>query len=112
MCRRQRLFSGDQQVERLPWLGHVTDAGRQVADVLARMSGGENHGKVWPARFQLARQIDPVHDAAQPNVGEDQDDLPPTDQHDGKRSYRAFTLVSSCSSSIGDAARLRCAAWY
>src|SRR5437588_6735417 len=78
--------------------------------MLARMSGGENHGKVWPAHFQLARQIDPVHDAAQPNVGEDHDDLPPTDQHDGKRRFRAFTLVSSCSSSSSDAVRLRSSA--
>jgi hypothetical protein len=28
----QRVFGGDQRVERLPWLGHVSDTGRDFAD--------------------------------------------------------------------------------
>ena len=37
-------------------------------------------------------QIDPIHDPTQPNVCEDQCNVLPTDQHDGKRSFRAFAL--------------------
>ena len=45
MRRRERLFGGDQHVERLPGFGMLSDTGRQLADVLARISGGENDGK-------------------------------------------------------------------
>src|SRR5262249_58620552 len=69
--RRKRLFGGDQHVERLPRLGHVSDAGREFTDALPRISRGEDHGKKRPAHLHLARQINAVHDAAKADVRED-----------------------------------------
>jgi hypothetical protein len=42
------LFSGDQHVERLPRLGHVSDARRQFADAVARMSRSKDHRNTRP----------------------------------------------------------------
>jgi hypothetical protein len=49
----QRLFGGNQNVERLPWLGHVSDTGREFANALERMPRGEDHGKKRPAQLHL-----------------------------------------------------------
>ena len=49
-------------------------------------------GKVWPAHLNLARQIEPVHDGAKPNIREYHGDLSPTHEHEGKRGFSALTL--------------------
>jgi hypothetical protein len=60
--------------------------------LVERMPRGENNGKQRPAQPYFVRQIDPIHDATQPNVCEDQCNVLSTDQHDGKRSFGAFAL--------------------
>jgi hypothetical protein len=53
------------------------------------------NGKQRPAQPYFVRQIDPIHDATQPNVCEDQCNVLSTDQHDGKRSFGAFALPNA-----------------
>jgi hypothetical protein len=70
----------------------ISDTGREFADALERMPGGEDHRKKRPADLHLARQINAVHDAAKADVSEDRGDLTPADQQGCKRRFRAFAL--------------------
>src|SRR4051794_39027222 len=60
--------------------------------LVERMPRGENNGKQRPAQPYFVRQIDPIHDATQPNVCEDQCNVLSTDQHDGEGNFGAFGL--------------------
>jgi hypothetical protein len=91
--RCQRLFGGDQHVERLPRLGHVSDTGWKT-DALAWMLRSEDHRKKRLAHLHLACQINAIHDAAKPDVREDHGNLTPADQHGCKLSFRACAFDS------------------
>src|SRR5262249_27897176 len=56
------------------------------------MSGRENHRKKGPAQPDLARQVDPIHNAGKPDIRKDQCTVSPADEHRGKGSFGAFTL--------------------
>ena len=56
------------------------------------MPRGEDHRKKGPTLPHLPCQINAVHGTGKPDVGEDHGDVSPTDQHDCKRSFRAFAL--------------------
>ena len=91
-CNDLAPVGGNQNVARLPRLGHVSDTGREFADAFERMSRREEHGKKRPAHLHLARQINAVHDAAKPDVREDHGDLTPADQQSCERRFCAFAL--------------------
>src|SRR3954464_8141166 len=60
--------------------------------MLARMPGGEDHGKKGPTLPHLPCQINSVHGTGKPDVCKDHGNVSPADQHDCKRSFRAFAL--------------------
>src|SRR5262245_55408229 len=68
---RQRLFSGDQQAERLPGLGDVIDPERKITEAVARKPRGKDHGKQRPPHLHLACQIDSIHDAGKTDIRKD-----------------------------------------
>jgi hypothetical protein len=88
----QIVLGGNQNVERLPRLGHVSDTGRKFAAGLARMSRREDHREKRAAHPHLARQINAVHNAAKPDVREDHGHVTPADQQGCKRRFCAFAL--------------------
>ena len=45
-----------------------------------------------PSHLCLARQINAIHSAGEPNVGKNHRGIKPTQNHDGKRGFRALTL--------------------
>ena len=49
-------------------------------------------GRRGQRSLHLPCQINAVHRAGEPNVGEDHGDFTPAHQHDCQRSFRAFTL--------------------
>ena len=49
-------------------------------------------GRSGQRSFTSHDRIHSVHGAGKPDVREDHGDLSPADQHDRKRSFRAFTL--------------------
>ena len=70
-----RLLRLSQHVERKPRLRHVDDIVRQRVHPIARIARGHQHGDARPQHFDAERQIDPVKQARQSNVREDQRDV-------------------------------------
>src|SRR5262245_57016023 len=89
---RQRLFSGDQQAERLPGLGDVIDPERKITEAVARKPRGKDHGKQRPPHLHLACQIDSIHDARKADIRKDHGDVPPANEHCRERGFSAFAF--------------------